>query len=77
MRTDTYFYPSIAGTLLIHELGGLKDLTWMNYLKVRVNYAQVGAATDAYRTISTYDQEYQLGEPCRCSQWQTSCRIPI
>ncbi len=22
---DTYFYPSVAGTLLIHELGGLKD----------------------------------------------------
>ncbi len=51
---DTYFYPSVAGTLLIHELGGLKDLTWMNYLKLRLNYAKVGAATGVYRTISTY-----------------------
>ena len=32
---DTYFYPSVAGTLLIHELGGMKDVAWMNYLKLR------------------------------------------
>ncbi len=58
---DTYFYPSIAGTLLIHELGGLKDVTWMNYLKLRLNYAKVGAATGVYRTISTYDQGTNWG----------------
>ncbi len=58
---DTYFYPSVAGTLLIHELGGMKDIAWMNYLKLRVNYAQVGAATGAYRTISTYAQGTNWG----------------
>jgi outer membrane receptor protein involved in Fe transport len=58
---DTYFYPSVAGTLLIHELGGMKDLAWMNYLKLRVNYAKVGAATGAYRTISTYSQGTNWG----------------
>jgi len=57
----TYFYPSVAGTLLLHELGGLKDLAWMNYLKLRINYAKVGAATDVYRTISTYDQGTNWG----------------
>jgi len=55
-ENNSYFYPSVAGTLLIHELGGMQDLTWMNYLKLRVNYAQVGAATGPYRTISTYAQ---------------------
>ncbi len=58
---DTYFYPSVAGTLLIHELGGLKDVTWMNYLKLRLNWAKVGAGTGAYRTISTYDQGTNWG----------------
>jgi TonB-linked SusC/RagA family outer membrane protein len=58
---DTYFYPSVAGTLLIHELGGMQDLAWMNYLKFRVNYAQVGAATGTYRTISTYAQGTNWG----------------
>ncbi len=58
---DTYFYPSIAGTLLIHELGGMKDVAWMNYLKLRLNYAQVGAATTAYRTVSTYAQNTNWG----------------
>ncbi|MFO7671081.1 MAG: SusC/RagA family TonB-linked outer membrane protein [Bacteroidales bacterium] len=57
----TYFYPSIAGTFLIHELGGMKDIAWMNYLKVRANYAKVGAATDPYRTVSTYDQNTNWG----------------
>lgn len=33
----------------------------MNYLKLRVNYAQVGAATGPYRTISTYDQGTNWG----------------
>jgi TonB-linked SusC/RagA family outer membrane protein len=59
---NTYFYPSIAGTLLIHELGGLKDVAWMNYLKFRVNYAKVGAATGVYRTISTYAQGTNWGD---------------
>jgi TonB-linked SusC/RagA family outer membrane protein len=59
--TYTYFYPSVAGTLLLHEIGGMKDLAWMNYLKLRVNYAKVGAATDVYRTISTYDQGTNWG----------------
>ena len=58
---DTYFYPSVAGTLLIHELGGLQNLTWMNFLKVRLNYAKVGAATGVYRTISTYDKGTNWG----------------
>jgi len=58
---DTYFYPSVAGTLLIHELGGLKDVSWMNYLKLRLNYAQVGAGTGVYRTISTYGQGTNWG----------------
>jgi TonB-linked SusC/RagA family outer membrane protein len=53
-ENNTYFYPSVAGTLLLHELGGLKDVSWMDFLKVRLNYAKVGAATDVYRTVSTY-----------------------
>jgi TonB-linked SusC/RagA family outer membrane protein len=53
-ENNTYFYPSVAGTLLLHELGGLRDLSWMDYLKVRLNYAKVGAATGVYRTVSTY-----------------------
>ena len=58
---DTYFYPSVAGTLLIHELGGMQDISWMNYLKLRLNWAQVGAATGPYRTISTYDKGTNWG----------------
>jgi len=33
----------------------------MNYLKLRMNYAQVGAGTSPYRTISTYGQGTNWG----------------
>ncbi len=58
---NTYFYPSIAASLLLHEMGGLQDITWMDYLKLRANYAQVGAATDMYRVFSTYTQGTNWG----------------
>jgi len=58
---NTYFYPSVAASLLLHEMGGLQDLTWMDYLKLRANYAQVGAATDFYRVFTTYDQGTNWG----------------
>ncbi|MFO7935611.1 MAG: SusC/RagA family TonB-linked outer membrane protein [Bacteroidales bacterium] len=56
VENNTYFYPSVSASLLLHEIGGMQDLTWMDYLKLRVNFAQVGAATGAYRTISTFAQ---------------------
>ena len=58
---NVYFYPSVAASLLLHEMGGLQDLTWMDYLKLRANYAQVGAATDYYRVFTTYDQGTNWG----------------
>ncbi len=64
---NTYVYPSIAGTLLLHEIGGLKDVNWMKYLKLRANYAKVGAATQPYSTISTYDQHTSWGTMARFS----------
>jgi len=57
----TFFYPSVALSVLLDRMGGLQDLTWLDYAKVRANYANVGAGTGAYRKVNTYDQRANWG----------------
>lgn len=58
---DSYFYPAASLSLLVNELGGLKDVSWLSLLKVRGNYAQVGNDAPAYSLISTYTQNTSWG----------------
>jgi len=37
---NTYWYPSVAGSFLFSNL--MKESTWLNYGKFRINYAEVG-----------------------------------
>ena len=60
-ENNTYVYPSVAASLILSELGGLKEAAWLDFAKVRINYAQVGAATLPYRTTSTYFQGTNWG----------------
>jgi TonB-linked SusC/RagA family outer membrane protein len=47
---NTYWYPSIAGSFIFSNL--MKESTWLNYGKVRLNYAEVGNDATA---LSLYD----------------------
>ncbi len=38
----SYFYPAVEGSFVFTELKGLKNLSWLNYLKLRGAIAQVG-----------------------------------
>jgi outer membrane receptor protein involved in Fe transport len=60
-ENNTFVYPSVAASLILSELGGLQDATWLDFAKLRVNYAQVGAGTAPYRTSSTYSQGTNWG----------------
>ncbi|HUX58871.1 MAG TPA: SusC/RagA family TonB-linked outer membrane protein [Bacteroidales bacterium] len=53
-ENNSYFYPSISTSFILSELGGLKDLGFISFLKVRVNYAEVGADAPAYNTKPSY-----------------------
>jgi len=53
---NSYFYPSVSGSILINEIGGLQDVSWLSFLKLKGNYAQVGNDAPAYSLISTYQQ---------------------
>ena len=41
-ENNSYFYPAAEASFVFTEIKGLKDLKWLNYLKVRGAFAQVG-----------------------------------
>ena len=51
---NSYFYPSVSTSFILSELGGLKDLSFLSFLKLRLNYAEVGADAPAYNTKPAY-----------------------
>ena len=55
--SNSFFYPSFNGSLIVSEM--LKDNcpTWFNYGKVRVSYGIVGNYPDIYRANQAYTQK--------------------
>ncbi len=58
---NSYFYPSISTSFILSELGGIKNLDFLSFLKARINYAEVGADAPAYNTKSSYISGKPLG----------------
>ena len=48
---NTYNYPSVTGSLILSEVIKAK---WLNFWKVRGNYAEVGGTADPYLTAAYY-----------------------
>ncbi len=51
---NSYFYPSISTSFILSELGGLKEMSFLSFLKARINYAEVGNDAPAYNTKPSY-----------------------
>ena len=49
---NTFYYPSISGNVL---LSNIIDADWLDFMKFRANYAEVGNATIPYRIFNTYN----------------------
>ena len=41
-ENNSYFYPAVEGSFIFTEIKGLDKSKWLNYLKLRGSYAQVG-----------------------------------
>jgi outer membrane receptor protein involved in Fe transport len=52
-NNNSYFYPSIGGTLIVNELLGMNSRL-LSFAKLRASYAIVGNDTDPYRLGQTY-----------------------
>lgn len=50
-ENNSYWYPSVSGSLIFSELIGLEDLT---FGKLRASYAQAGSDLDPYLTSRSY-----------------------
>ncbi len=51
-NNNSYFYPSIGGSVLLSEIFPKNDV--LSFLKLRASYAQVGNDTSPYNVLSTY-----------------------
>lgn len=61
---NTYYYPSISGNII---LSSLIDVDWLNFTKLRANYAEVGADTDPYRIAQYYSLLSPYGDAAMAS----------
>ena len=58
---NSFLYPSVSGSFVFSELGGLSDSPILSYGKLRGSWAQVGNDTDPYRTSLTYEPRPNFG----------------
>jgi TonB-linked SusC/RagA family outer membrane protein len=52
---NSFTYPSLTTSLILSELDGVKDITWLDFAKVRLGWAQVGNDTDPYQLQRAYE----------------------
>ena len=60
---NSYFYPSVATSILFNEIFGLQNNPILSLAKLRLSYAMVGNDTGAYRLMTAYsstDNGYML-----------------
>ncbi len=53
---NSYFYPSVSTSFLFSELPGIKGSNVFSFLKLRLNYAEVGNDAPVYSLNQTYVQ---------------------
>lgn len=52
---NSYFYPSVSASVLLDQaIPGLRDSQWLDMLKIRGSWANVGNDTGAYRIVDYY-----------------------
>ena len=71
----SYFYPSVNFSFILSQLGGLSNLSWLTFAKLRAGYAEVGNDTDSYRLQNYYEFVQPFGGDPRFSL-QTTLQNP-
>ena len=64
-NSNSYFYPSISTSFIFSELAGIKGSPVFSFIKLRLNYAEVGNDAPVYSLTSTYRQ---------AANWETNGR---
>lgn len=53
---NSFFYPSVNGSLVFTELWGDKRPSWYDYGKIRASWGIVGNAPEVYQAVQAYQQ---------------------
>jgi len=64
-NNNSYFYPSVSTSFIFSELPGIKGSNVFSFIKLRLNYAEVGNDAPVYSLNSTYRQK---------ANWETNGR---
>jgi TonB-linked SusC/RagA family outer membrane protein len=64
-NNNSYFYPSVSTSFIFSELPGIKGSNVFSFIKLRLNYAEVGNDAPVYSLKSTYRQK---------ANWETNGR---
>ena len=62
---NSYIYPSVSTSFIFSELPGIKGSPVFSFIKLRLNYAEVGNDAPAYSLATTYRQK---------ANWETNGR---
>lgn len=52
---NSFLYPSLTASVILSELNGINDISWLDFAKVRLGWAQVGNDTDPYQLQKAYE----------------------
>ncbi|RAI99455.1 TonB-linked SusC/RagA family outer membrane protein [Chitinophaga skermanii] len=69
VNNNSFAYPSLTSSVILSELAPFKSLSWLNFAKVRVGWAQVGNDTDPYQLALVYD-------PVQAFQGNSGYKLP-
>jgi outer membrane receptor protein involved in Fe transport len=60
-KNNSYFYPSVSTSFIFSELPFIKGSDVFSFMKLRLNYAEVGNDAPVYSLLSTYTQVANWG----------------
>ncbi len=52
---NSFAYPSVSTSIILSELAPFRQADWLNFLKLRLGWAQVGNDTDPYQLQQAYE----------------------
>jgi len=59
---NSFFYPAASASFVFSELEGVRDLSWLNFGKLRFGAAKVGNDTDPYRLLNIFTADQNIGD---------------
>ena len=54
---NSFLYPSVSGSFVLSQLDAVQNISWLDFAKIRLGWAQVGNDTDPYQLLNVYEPQ--------------------